>query len=91
MYYSDHRHDDDSWFVYSESNVTTRIDSKEQLMFIGDIEGYIPERFWCSMEQAQVLASEFTKNDRIDTSRRNGWSNPGSMAGGIRPSLPTES
>ncbi|GAA4114181.1 hypothetical protein [Enteractinococcus coprophilus] len=91
MYYSDDRHDDDSWFVYSESNPTSRTDSNEQLMFIGDVEGYIPERFWCSSERAQVLTAEFTRNSRIDTAQDNHWLNPGPMAGGTRPSLSTES
>lgn len=91
VYYSDDRHDDDSWHVYTESNATTQTDSHEQLMFIGDVEGYIPENYWCSPAQAQGLVSEFTKSGRIDTNRHNRWANPGPMAGGIRPSLPTES
>ena len=88
VYYSDDRQDDDAWFVYTEDNTTTRTDANEQLMFIGALEGCIPEMFWCSPERAQVLAAEFMNNGRVDTTSGDSWLHSGPMAGGIRPSLP---
>ena len=90
VYYSDDRTDDGSWFVYKGTSVSAERDEEECLMFVADVEGYIPEKYWCTPAQVQDLAEEFTKNGRIETSRDGNWENPGPMAGGMRPSMPTE-
>lgn len=91
IYYADDRLDDESWSVYTEHSAKNQDDMKAQPMFIGDVEGLIPESFWCTRTRAQMLVAQFVKNGRIDLRRDDHWINAGSMAGGIRASLPTES
>lgn len=90
-YYADDRLDDESWSVYTEHSADNHPDVASQLMFIGDVEGHIPESFWSTRPRAQTLVDEFITSGRIDLRGDNHWINAGPMAGGMRPSLSTES
>ena len=85
VYYSDDYEDDEAWSAFTPS---PSAGTEEQLMYVGDIQGYVQERLWCSVEQVRPLISEFTAKGRIDARNDFHWANDGVMAGGMRPSLP---
>ncbi|OAV60578.1 hypothetical protein [Enteractinococcus helveticum] len=88
LYYSADFRDDNTWFVYTGTVSETEPGDKEQLMFLGDIKGYIRENLWCYADEAQQVVEDFLRHGSIDTGTNSRWINRGPMAGGLRPSLP---
>lgn len=85
VFYSHDLTDEESWSVYVPNKTAG---THEQLMYVGYVQGYFPQRLWCSVTQVRPLVTEFTAYGRIDVRDDPRWVNDGVMAGGTRPSLP---
>lgn len=85
-YYSENFRDDAAWWVYTPNKEAAG--SGDHLMHIGGVQGYVPERLWCGVDQVQPLVTEFMTQGRIGVRDDVRWGNDGVMAGGTRPSLP---